>query len=54
MIHYKIKRLIETTLPIIVMFGLVVAFVTKYIGLWMGLIAIFLFAFWDVMFTTKE
>ena len=49
----KLKRFIETTIPLIIMYGLVVLITTFYLGLRWGFLAIALFAIVDVV-TIKD
>ena len=45
----RFKRFIETTLPMIVGFGLVQVIVTHYVGIEIGIIGIIIFAIVDVV-----
>ena len=54
MINPKIKRLIETTLPMVIGYGLVVLVATYFGDLIFGLIAIIIFSIIDVLMTRSQ
>lgn len=51
--NFRTKRFIETTLPMIILFGIMVCAAT-WVNIWFGLIAILLFAGVDVIMLRKK
>ncbi len=54
MINPKLKRFIETTIPMVIGYGLVVWVTTYYVGLFWGLMSIVVFAIVDVLTPRPE
>ena len=52
--NIKLKRFIETTIPMVIGYGLVVLIVTYNIGLWLGFVAIGTFVIVDVIMTKRK
>lgn len=50
--NYRLKRFIEKTMPNVIFYGAVVLITTK-INIWLGLLAIFIFAGVDVIMIRK-
>lgn len=46
----RMKRFLETTLPIVILYGLVLVAVTHYVGKEMGIIGVITFAIVDLVF----
>lgn len=52
--NYKLRRFFETTLPMILLFGLLIVFVTNYLGIGIGIIGVIVYTITDVLMTTKK
>ena len=52
--NYKLRRFIETTLPMITLFGIVVVLMTKFVGVIFGLWAVTIFTIIDVVMTKRR
>lgn len=46
--NFRLKRFLETTLPIIVLHGFVVAIITSVFGLYVGILPIVIYAIVDI------
>ena len=51
--NFRLRRFIETTLPMIIGFGLSVVVVTKLFGFGWGIICIIIFSIVDITMTTR-
>lgn len=52
--NFRLKRFIETTSPMIIGYGLVIASVTLLLGIWYGLVGIIIFSIVDVVVITEK
>jgi len=52
--NYKLKRFIETTIPVVILYGLVVLILTYNIGIEWGFLAIGVFAIVDIILCREE